>query len=154
MNRVWKIFSRSDGYTYMETFITIIILGLITATLYTQYSRIEEFLLMGQKELQLHSDNLNLRLVMLEEVQKIKHPWFLKEYLLEEEEGVLKLFYYKGDPELFIDFIYGDDGIIISNSDGILFQSEHCNGSFEFEEGKVYYRDQNHPYMVSTCITL
>lgn len=154
MKKVWKIFSQSDGYTYIETFITIIILSLITATLFTQYSDIKEFLVKGQLELQSHYEKMQLRVVILEEVQKIRNPWFMKEYNLEEEEGKLKLYYYLGDPELFLEFQYGEGGVTISSKDGYIFQSETSLGSFEFKKGVLYYLDEHYPYQVRTCITL
>lgn len=154
MKKVWKIFSQSDGYTYIETFITIIILGLITATIYTQYNKIENFLLKGQNKLQIHADHLNLRLILLGEVQEVRTPWFYKEYKIDEEEGNIKLYYYRGEPELYLDITFNDDGITISTTDELLFQSKYCKGSFKFEDGTLYYRDENFPYQVSTCITL
>lgn len=59
----------------------------------------------------------------MDEVQNVRNPWFLKEYLIEEEEGILRLYYYNGDPEQHLELSYSEDGVDISSSEVSIFNS-------------------------------
>lgn len=152
MKKVFRIFLNDEGYTYIETFITIIIVLLISTVIYTQAEGINSFIKSSRGDLQATYDNLKLKVTLLEEVQNIRPPWFHNENNIEETDEYLRLYYYNGDPIQYLEFSTSE-GVLISSSDSILFQSTLCNGTFSFVNNILLYEDNKYNFQVRLCIT-
>lgn len=142
MKKIFKICLKDDAYTYIETFLLLLILGVISGVIYTNTRSISIFTTKSQNELMVKNDLLNMKLLLHEEIQKIQHPWFLKEYEFIEDTGSLEMFYYKGlkDQSLLIEF--GENGLRISGNGEDLFLSPNLKGTFSFSYGFILYKEE------------
>ncbi len=143
MKKIFKIFLKDDGYTFIETFLLLLILGVISGVIYTNTRSISLFTTKSQNELMVKNDLLNMKLIMLEEIQKIRHPWFLKEYDYLEDTGTLEIFYYTGSKEISILFEYGENGLRVTGNGEDLFLSTNLKGSISLNDGFITYKQED-----------
>lgn len=133
------VYKGEEGYTFIEIFITILILGLISTIIYVNGSTILNSITKGDEELKTSYALTTLILTLNSEAQNITPLWFLDEYKVETEGDSLKIYYYNGDKNKVLSLTSNDSGVTISNNRGILFYSELLTGNFSFKESKIVY---------------
>lgn len=128
-----------NGYTFIEIFIVILIIGLISTVIFTNSSKIQGLMDNTRVTLQEMDELLSLQLIVSSEAQKIKPPWFLKEYKYTKEDNLLRVNYYIGDmeSELILDSSNGE--ITITSTAGILFHSNKLQGSFNISDNFIVF---------------
>lgn len=136
-------FSKNEGYTFIEIFIVILIMGVISTVIYTNISTISVSVSQSRHNLAKYNDLLNLKIVLDQEIQNIKPPWFLKEYKFDLKDNYLEIFYYLGKKENSLLFEYSDECICIKYNESVIFESENLNGKFFLEDNKLYYIDND-----------
>lgn len=140
--KILKILSRNEGYTFIEVFISLILIGLISTIIATNYGIITNRLNRGRDNLIISYEQLCLKLIVSNECQKIKPPWFLRRYEVIRTGGSIEVFYYNGIKEdsLKISFLEGD-GITVSGGGVSVYHSENLEGSFEFSGTEIIYTE-------------
>ncbi len=141
--KIFKICLKDDGYTFIEIFLLLLILGVISGIIYTNTKSISLFTTESQNELLIKNDLLNMRLLLQEELQKVQHPWFLRDYELIEDIGSIEIFYYTGLKDASLLLEYGDEGLWISGNGEHIFQSVNLKGSIQFSGGFITYSEEN-----------
>lgn len=134
-----NIFFQSDGYTLLESLITIFIFSLLSLIAYNSLSRVQIYANNCQDKLLYNLDVLKLRLVLTREFKKVKNPWFLPKYQIKKEDSKLIFYYYNGIPSESITLTKTNNRIIVSCNNKTLFQSEYLLGYFDFEDGFIKY---------------
>ena len=131
---------RSDaGYSFIEVFIAILIIALISSIIYINSSRILESIGKGSRELSRRYDLTNLIVILDREAQRVTTPWFLNSHKVEKSGSSIKLYYYNGDVDSYLLLESGEHGITISNSSSTLFSSKNLIGSFTIEGSTIIY---------------
>ena len=131
---------RSDaGYSFIEVFITILVIALISSIIYTNSSKITESIGKGSRELSRSYDLTTLIVTLDREAQRVTTPWFLNSHKIEEDGSGIKLYYYNGDVDSYLLLESGENGLTISNSSSTLFRSKNLIGSFTFDESIIIY---------------
>lgn len=141
MTKHLKNISNEDGYTFIEIFVAVIIIGIISTIVIINSSQITDSITQGKQSLSKKMNLITLKLVLKEEAQKINTTWFLKEHVYESNENKLIVYYYNGSKEDFLTLESTDYGIKISNSDGVIYSSNKLNGTFSIDGSFIMYKD-------------
>ncbi|QEN05060.1 hypothetical protein EW093_10180 [Thiospirochaeta perfilievii] len=143
MKSLFKIFFKDDGYTFIETFITILILGLLSTIIYINSSTIQSFTSSSVDKLIVKNDLLHLKLLLKEEASRVKQPWFLSQYNYTLEGGILTLNYYNGLKNNTLIITTGVEGIIVESEKKALYSSKNLTGDIDFKDGFILYTQDN-----------
>lgn len=154
MKKLFQNFFREDGYTYIDTSLSILLMLLISTVIFTQYGRITHFIESSSSDLEQTYQKTQLRSVMLNEISRVLQPWFLHEYHYQEVDNSLIIYYYSGDKESYLELSGGDNGVKILTGDTILFTSTELKGTFQFQDGIVHYSETDDSFQVKLCTTL
>jgi len=143
MKSLFKIFFKDDGYTFIETFITILILGLLSTIIYINSSTIQSFTSSSVDKLIVKNDLLHLELLLTEEASRVKQPWFLSQYNYTLEGGILTLNYYNGLKDNTLIITTGVEGIIVESEKKAQYSSKNLTGDIDFKDGFILYTQDN-----------
>lgn len=127
---ILKQFSRNEGYSFIEIFIVLIIVSLISTLLLVNSNKITSTINKGKENLQIKHDLIKLRIVLEKECQKIQPIWFSSSIPHEYNGNNIKIYYYNGDKDSYLEILKTVDFIQINHRDNILFYSEQINGNF------------------------
>ncbi|MGL1892033.1 MAG: hypothetical protein OCD02_10420 [Spirochaetaceae bacterium] len=134
-----KILYNDKGYTFIEVFITVLIVSLISTVLYTNSNQILTSLNKGTHNLKRSYDLLNLRHTLFFEAQNIMTPWFYTEHSIVQEQGFIEVFYYMGLPDYSIKISSSESGTFIYINDNIIYESKYLVGSFTITESAIKF---------------
>lgn len=138
MTRVLKKLSQSDGYSYIEVFIVLLIFSLVGTLLLTNQGKLFTIANKSKVRLEEKSQILSLRTTLKDEVQKIAPPWFISSIPYEVGSTTIKIFYYNGVKEDYL-LIDTNKGIRISNSSEELVYFPELEGTFSITTSSVNY---------------
>lgn len=154
MTRILKSFSRSDGYSFIEIFIVLIIVSLLSSLLLVNGNKITGIINKGRHELNVKYDLIKLREILGNEAKNVTPPWFLKTLPIEIEKDEIKISYYNGDKEDFLIIIKNEKGISVRNNDDILYSSSILNGKFTVTNSYITYTQDKYNFIFSFGVFL
>lgn len=143
MTRPLKALSNSEGYTFIEVFLTLIIVAAIGLIVTINSHTIKESITKGKKRLNYKYQLLTMRILLKNEASKVVNPWFSKDYIIEKDSESLTLYYYNGDPEETLRLSNNNNGILIETGKKVIFKSNLLKGKFELERGYIIYLDND-----------
>ncbi len=142
MKRLLNILN-DDGYSFIEVFITLLIVCLISTIILLNSNTITKSINDSNLVLAEKNDFIQLRIILKEEAEEIIHPWFLKEYKVVLNSETLDIYYYHGDKNRCLTLYSGVNGVEIRDKNSIIFKSLILKGKFTFEDSLVTYADEN-----------
>lgn len=135
-----KKLSTDEGFTFIEVFIAVVLIGILSTIILISSNRIVSSMNQGKENLDKRYQLLSLRLLLKKETQNIINPWFLKEYEVEESKDGIILYYYKGKKESFLELQSSEAGVSIITDEETLFSSDVLKGKFTFEDNYIIYK--------------
>lgn len=141
MTKVIKKFSNSDGYTFIELFMTILIIALISSVIYTNSSTITDSMIKSKNHLASKYDLIRLKLILGEETQKITPPWFMKEHKIINNGNSVDIYYYNGNKDDYIRILSSENGISILINESEIFNSSNLKGEIKIDLNYIIYSD-------------
>lgn len=147
MMKPLKKLSSDEGFTFIEVFITVIIIAILSSIILINSTTILNSINQGKRDLSYKYQLINLRLLLKKEASNILTPWFLREYKVEEINSGIKIYYYNGDKESYLELTALEEGVVIKNDDNILFSSTNLKGEFIFKESFIVYKDGDREFI-------
>lgn len=141
MKRIIRLFSRSDGYTFIETFIYMLMTLILSGIIYSNSSRISTYISANRDELLSHYNLLKLNLTLKSEISRVKPPWFLSGYNENLSDNRIELPYYKGVRESIL-ILEKDEKSITLTAGNSSETFNYLDGALEFSNGFIIYRER------------
>lgn len=140
MMKTLKKLSSDKGFTFIEVFIAVVLIGILSTIILISSNRIVSSMNQGKENLDKRYQLLSLRLLLKKETQNIINPWFLKDYKIEDSKDGIILYYYKGNKDSYLELQSNEVGVTIITDDETLFASDTLKGKFTFEDNCIIYK--------------
>lgn len=154
MMDILKKFLKSDGYSFIEIFIVIIIISLISTMLLVNSNKISTTIFESKKNLSIKHDLIKLRIVLKNECQKVTPPWFINAIPNEITKESMKIFYYRGDKDQFLEILTLDSGTTVKQGDLILFHSENIKGNFAVSNNLLSFTFEDYSFVFNFGVVI
>lgn len=154
MIKLLKNISNDDGYSFIEVFVAVILIGIISTIIYINGSQITDSITQGKNSLNKKFDLISLKLILKDESQKVRTPWFNKEYLYKSSENELILYYYNGNKDKYLKMETTDYGVKISSDTDIIYSSDKLTGTFSLKGSYITYKDEDRTFIFPLGVIL
>lgn len=140
---VLKKLRNNDGYTFIEIFMVLLIISLVSTIIYTNINKITDSINKSKVKLDSKYNLLKLQLIVSEELQKVKTPHLLNEHLIILESDCIILYYYEGDKESYIKLESMEEQINIYIGELLLSSFYNLKGMLILKKNYVIYKEDD-----------
>lgn len=143
MMKILKNFSKNEGYSFIDIFILLLFISLISTIIYTNSTDITRATSKTLYILNSNYDLLRLRVILTKECQSIKPPYFIGKHLYTKKLDSIDVYYYNGYKEQYLTIEINKDKLKIYTNSSLIFSSSNLFGTFTLEENYLNYVENN-----------